>query len=152
MKITEEITLENSDFINTGTCKYVDGFGNKVIMKRDVDGQGFSAKLFFYDKRIKAERINVRLPVKEEGGNTLHFDYPGDVSLEDEGIKSGVNMVKELIDRWVDIHFFIARLGMKPEWFMKDNPGMTEEEINELRCQSVLQFPEIGSAGLFQDT
>lgn len=141
------ILVEN-DFLYKGVCKYLDGFGNKVVMARSSDGKGFRAKLILANRSIKAASIVVNLPIPEvQSGNSLRLEYPPETNLDSEDIRSGVTMLQDVIDRWVDLHAAIARLSLQWSVYEKANPGVSREDIAEHRFREIMSFEEVHGSG-----
>lgn len=139
-----KITLYESDYLLTGMCKYKDEYENTLTMRRCIVGDNyenaFTAKLRFADKSIKTNIITVRLPIKDDG-ITVTFDRPVDERRED--IASGLNMLKEIIHRWIDLINSFVMLDMPYELYKKENPYVSESEFEYSKIMNLTRFPEI---------
>lgn len=142
--------LTKNEFLEKGKCEYQDQYENIIVVARKEDNSGFWTRIKFADKRVTAKVINIKMPIEDfSGGNMLHLDYTRDVDLNSPNIQSGIQGLTELIDRWIDMLYDIKRLEMNNAWIIKENPGMTEDNVAQWKLSQLANYEELRDTAIF---
>lgn len=132
--------LEKNDFLNSGKCWYRDEHGNTVFMLRKENQ--FTAKIRFNNNLVTAKPLIVNVPPVNEDGASLQMDFP-EGALEKEDIKSGIEGFTTLVQHWIDMLYDIKLLECNNKWLQNQNPGASEEDVNEYKIQRLIENEEL---------
>ena len=143
--------LIKNDYINSGLCVYEDDFGNRLQMFRKKSNDGnewlnsFTAKLRFKDKNVRANSLNINLPVNEsDKGVNLHLDF---LDKQDKShtpdVQSAISMITEIIQRWIAMSNDIALFNTPNAVIKTYNPALSESDINKKKIALLTDYPEL---------
>lgn len=131
-----EITY--NDFVNSGVIRYEDEYGNKAIMTR-IDG-GFRAKIRFNDKKVRAQMLEIQVPVKDDiSGTTLHVDYLDGHKHENADVTNGVSAFSKLIQHWISMLYDVNFLNFDTKMFKK----FDQLAVAQYKMGNLMQYEEL---------
>ncbi len=137
----EMFNLVENNFLQTGVCKYEDGNGNTLTMRRQESG--FTAKLRFADKRIQADIFRVECPVRERDGDMLNLTFEKGSGLCVDDVRGVTTAFGEIVKRWISLTDAIAKQELSDEMMVRFHPEYTKEDVVLWKFRLLEQFEEL---------
>lgn len=125
-----------------GTIKYKDEYGNTIFIRREADGDSFTAKLRFSNKNVKAEANTFHYPFSESGVG-VHLEYlDGENHKNDESVREALQGYNEILQRWLSIMVVLKMVTGNDMLLKAANPDASEEDISRYKMEQLAKFEE----------
>lgn len=135
--------ITDNNFLNKGTCKYRDSYGNRAYFERDK--HGFTAKLRFVDKRVKMEPLTIIFPLsKDTKGAEVKIEYSDGVDKESEFILAGIRDFGILVQRWINMVGDISYLAADIDTLVYlHNVKISDDDVSRHKIATISKYEEL---------
>ena len=137
--------LVQNSFLDDGICKYEDGSGNSVFMKRK--DKGFVAKLRFSNSAIKANPITYDPDnIPDADGENMHLEYPAGTDINAPEVTTAVQDFTVIVQRWIEMLADIVYSGVDNRIAMELFNGAPDTDIWKDKMSRLSQYEELSPA------
>lgn len=132
--------IEKNEFMAAGKVWYKDEYGNRLMIRRNIESNSFIAKFRPIKDGYSCEPINVSFPLTEGG---VHLRLTG-VEPYPESIREGIIALNEKLNDWVLMMQSLANLSIPSNilvqscFSQEDIASHSMEELTEIASKTIL--------------
>lgn len=133
--------IEKNEFIATGRVWYRDEFNNRLMIRRDMENNSFTAKFRPVEDGYSCEPIIVSFPLTEGG---VHLKLTGTEPYP-ESVNEGIIGLNEKLNDWVLMMQSLANLSIPSNilvqscFSQEDIASHSMEELAEIANKTILE-------------